>query len=303
MKELEAAYPGCKINTEGERYYLSEERVIEYLEGYDAAIVSFEPINDRVLSALPELKVVAKLGVGLDKIDPAAMKAHGVRLGWKAGVNARSVAELALGLMIVCLRHVVPLNAAMRAGERPLPILGRELSACTVGIHGCGNIGKEVAKLLAPFGCPVLACDIADYSDFYRAHSIEAVDMDEMLARADIVTLHLTVTEKTRGLYGAEVLDRMNPGSVLINTARGALVDEAALKARLMSGRIAAAALDVFAVEPPEDRELLNLPNLVATPHAGACTVDARLAMGRNAMRGLTDNFVPEPGVPPFEDR
>jgi phosphoglycerate dehydrogenase-like enzyme len=277
--------------------------VIEYLTGFDAAIVSFEPINDRVLTALPDLKVVSKLGVGLDKIDPAAMKNHGVRLGWRAGVNKRSVAELALGLMIVCLRHLIPLNVAMRAGERPLPILGRELSACTVGLHGCGNIGKEVAKLLGPFGCTILACDIADYADFYQAHGIEAVEMDEMLARADIVSLHLTVTEKTRRLYGDSVLDSMKPGSVLINTARGALVDQDALKARLISGRIGAAGLDVFAVEPPEDQELLNLPNLVATPHSGACTVDARLAMGRNAMRGLTENFIPEPGRPPFEDR
>lgn len=303
MDELEAAYPGCKINTEGERYYLSEDRVIAYLDGFDAAIVSFEPINDRVLSALPGLKVVAKLGVGLDKIDPAAMKKHGVRLGWKAGVNKRSVAELALGLMIVCLRHVVPLNIALRAGERPLPILGRELSACTVGLHGCGNIGKEVAMLLGPFGCTVLTCDVVDYADFYAAHGIEAVGMEEILARADVVSLHLTVTEKTRGLYGAATLDRMKPGAILINTARGVLVDENALKARLMDGRIAAAGLDVFAVEPPEDAEFLGLPNLVATPHAGACTVDARLAMGRNAMRGLTENFIPEPGQPPFEDR
>ncbi|MDH3240223.1 MAG: phosphoglycerate dehydrogenase [Alphaproteobacteria bacterium] len=281
VEELGAAYPGCKINTEGERYYLSEQRVIEYLDGFDAAIVSFESINERVLSALPDLKVVSKLGVGLDKIDPAAMKAHGVRLGWRAGVNKRSVAELALALMLMCLRHVVPLNIAMRAGERPLPTLGRELSACTVGLHGCGNIGKEVARLLGPFGCSVLACDIADYADFYAIHGIEAVEMDEMLARADVVSLHLTVTEKTRGLYGAAVLDRMKPGSVLINTARGALVDQDALKARLMSGRIGAAGLDVFAVEPPDDPELLNLPSLVATPHSGACTVDARLAMGR----------------------
>lgn len=303
VEELRSRYPGCKINTEGERYYLSEERVIGYLRGFDAAIVSFEPINDRVLSALPELKVVAKLGVGLDKVDPVAMKKHGVRLGWAGGVNRRSVAELALALMLMGLRHLAPLVADMKSGKGPLPILGRDLSSCTVGIHGCGHIGKEVVKLLQPFGCKVLACDIVEMEDFYRTHGVERVSFDALLARSDVVSVHLTVTQKTRGIYDGNAFARMKQGALFINTARGALVDEAALKWALMNGPIGGAGIDAFAVEPPSDKEFLALPNLIPTPHAGACTVDARLAMGRNAMRGLTENFIPEPGGPPFEDR
>lgn len=303
IDELRGLYPDSKVNTEGERYYLSEDRVIEYLRGYDAAIVSFEPINERVLSALPELKIVAKLGVGLDKVDPHAMKRHGVRLGWAGGVNRRSVAELALCLMLMGLRHVAPGVAGMKSGAGPLPILGRELSACTVGIHGCGFIGKEVVKLLQPFGCKVLACDIVEMDDFYRQYGVEAVDFDTLLARADVVSVHLTVTGKTRGIYDAAAFSRMKKDAVFINTARGLLVDEAALKQALTAGPISCAGIDAFAVEPPTDKEFLALPNLIPTPHAGACTVDARLAMGRNAIRGLAENFLPEPGVAPFEDR
>ena len=303
VDELKAMHPDSKVNTAGERYYLSEERVIEYLRGYDAAIVSFEPINDRVLSALPELKVVAKLGVGLDKVDPHAMRKHGVRLGWAGGVNKRSVAELALCLMLMGLRHVTPLIADMKAGKGPLPILGRDLSGCTLGIHGCGHIGKEVVKLVQPFGCKVLACDILDMGDFYRQYGVEAVSFDDLLARSDVLSVHLTVTKKTRNIYDRAAFSRMKSGAVFVNTARGLLVDEAALKEALINGPISCAGIDAFAVEPPADKEFLALPNLIPTPHSGACTVDARIAMGRNAVRGLTENFLPEPGKPPFDDR
>jgi D-3-phosphoglycerate dehydrogenase len=303
VKLLRERYPDCKINTEGIPHYRSERDTIDYLRGYDAAIVSFEPINDRVLSALPELKVVAKLGVGLDKIDPAAMQRHGVRLGWTPGVNKRSVAELALCLAIAGLRHVVDLNAAMRRAERPLQRMGRQLTGRVVGIHGCGEIGKELVRLLAPFDCTVLACDIKDYRDFYSEHRVQVVGFEELLARSEVLSIHLTVTNSTRGLYDAPTLDKLRPDCVLINTARGRIIDEEALKERLKNGRIAAAAIDAFAVEPPTDDELLNLPNFIATPHIGAGSEEARLRMGTTAIEGLINNFIPQPGVFPFEDR
>lgn len=303
VERLRSLYPDSKINTEGLPYYRSERDTIEYLRGYDAAIVSFEPINDRVLDALPELEVISKLGVGLDKIDAAAMRRHGVRLGWTPGVNKRSVAELALCMALAALRHVVALNTAMRRGERPLQRMGRQLSGRVVGIHGCGEIGKELVRLLQPFDCTLLACDIVDYSEFYEAHRVVAVGFDELLARSEVLSIHLPVTALTRGLYGAETLDRLRPDCVLINTARGRILDEAALKERLRDGRIAAAGIDAFAVEPPEDDELLNLPNLIATPHIGAGSEEARWRMGETAIDGLTDNFLPEPGKYPFDSR
>jgi D-3-phosphoglycerate dehydrogenase len=302
VKLLLERYPDAKVNVEGIPYYRSEQETIDYLRGYDAAIVSFEPINERTLSALPELKVIAKLGVGLDKIDPAAMRAHGVRLGWTPGVNKRSVAELTLCLAIAALRHVVDLNAAMRRAERPLQRMGKHLSGRVVGIHGCGEIGKELVRLLQPFDCMLLACDIKDYSDFYARHGVTAVSFDELLARSEVLSIHLTVTKLTRNLYDAATLAKLRPDCVLINTARGRIIDETALKAALQSGRIAAAAVDAFAIEPPTDDDLLRLPNFIATPHIGAGAEEARWLMGTTAIDGLTDNFLPEPGAYPFED-
>jgi D-3-phosphoglycerate dehydrogenase len=303
VKRLRERYPDAKVNVEGVPYYRSEQETIDYLRGYDAAIVSFEPINERTLAALPELKVVSKLGVGLDKIDPAAMRAHGVRLGWTPGVNKRSVAELTVCLAIAALRHVVDLNAAIRRAERPLQRMGRHLSGRVVGIHGCGEIGKEVVKLLQPFECSVLACDIRGYPDFYARYGVMPVSFDELLARSEVLSIHLTVTKLTRDLYSAAVLDKLRPDCVLINTARGRIVDEPALKERLKARRIAAAAVDAFAVEPPTDDELLRLPNFIATPHIGAGAEEARWRMGETAIEGLLDNFLPEPGKYPFEDR
>lgn len=303
VKRLLELYPDAKVNTDGIPYYRSEQETIAYLDGCDAAIVSFEPINERVLAALPRLKVVSKLGVGLDKIDAAAMRRHGVRLGWTPGVNKRSVAELALCLAIAALRHVVERNAAMRRGERPLQRMGRQLTGRVVGIHGCGEIGKEFVRLLRPFDCTVLACDIKNYADFYAEHRVTPVDLDELLARSEVLSIHLTVTDRTRGLYDAATLDKLRSDCVLINTARGRIIDEAALKERLKSRRIAAAAIDAFAVEPPTDDELLNLPSFIATPHIGAGAEEARWLMGITAIEGLVDNFLPEPGTFPFEDR
>ena len=300
---LRKTYPDCKVNIEGHPYYRTEEETIEYLRGFDAAIVSFERINERVLAALPKLRVVAKLGVGLDKIDPAAMKKHGVRLGWTAGVNKRSVAELALCFALAGLRHVLERNVQMRAGRRPLGRMGRQLTGRVVGVHGCGEIGKEFVRLLQPFDCDVLACDIKDYAEFYSRYEVTPVGFDELLARSEVLSIHLTVTNKTRNLYSADALDRLRPDCVLINTARGNIVDEAALRERLKDGRIAAAAFDTFAVEPADDDELLNLPNFIATPHIGAGSEEARWRMGTSAIEGLMNNFIPEPGQYPFEDR
>ncbi|HZF14776.1 MAG TPA: phosphoglycerate dehydrogenase [Steroidobacteraceae bacterium] len=300
---LRKTYPDCKLNTEARPYFRTEEETIEYLRGFDAAIVSFERINERVLSALPELRVIAKLGVGLDRIDPVAMKKHGVRLGWTAGVNKRSVAELALCFALAGLRHVIATNTAMRAGERPLGRMGRQLTGRVVGVHGCGEIGKEFVRLLQPFECEVLACDVKDYAEFYARYDVTPVGFDELIARSEVLSIHLTVTNRTRNLYTAEVLARLRPDCVLVNTARGHIVDETALRERLKSGRIAAACIDTFAVEPADDDELLRLPNCVATPHIGAGSVEARWRMGTSAIEGLTHNFIPEPGQYPFEDR
>lgn len=301
VERLQELYPGAKINLEGGIHYRTEEDTIAYLKDCEAAIISFETINDRVLSALPELRVISKLGVGLDGIDPQAMRRHGVRLGWTPGVNKRAVAELTVGLAITALRRAVECNIEIRAGKRLLTRLGRQLSGRTVGVHGVGEIGTEFIRLLQPFDCRILACDTKDRSDVYKRFGVQAVEPEELFARSEVLSIHLSKNAYTTRLYDSDVLRALRPDCVLINTARGGIVDETALYRALREGWIAAAALDVFEEEPPTDDRLLRLPNLIATPHIGASSVEARWEMGITAIRGLTDNFIPVPGRPPFE--
>jgi D-3-phosphoglycerate dehydrogenase len=162
-----------------------------------------------------------------------------------------------------------------------------------VGIVGCGHIGKDLVPLLKAFGCSVLAHDILEFPDFYTLHGVESVGLDALLRRSDIVTLHVPLNDSTRGLLNAERLALLKPDAVLINAARGGLVDEQELKRMLLDKRLAAAAFDVFHEEPPQDQELLGLPNFLATPHIGGSAEEAMLAMGRAAIEGLDVNEVP----------
>jgi D-3-phosphoglycerate dehydrogenase len=274
----------------------TEDEMIALLAECDAAVIGLEPVTEKVLAALPKLKIIGKFGIGCEWIDFDAVRRHNVRFGYTRGTNRDQVAELTLCFMIATLRLVTPLNSEMRAGKRPRMRLGRGLRESVVGLHGCGNIGKEVVKLLKPFGCTVIACDIADLTDFYREHGVTAVSFDELLAQSDVLSLHLPKTAQTIGLYDAATLARMKPGAVLINTCRGGIVDEQALYERLTSGVLPGAAFDVFDVEPATFDALLQLPNFLATPHMAANTDVARLAMGRAAIEGLTTNELVLPG-------
>lgn len=280
---------------------LTEDELIEFLGDAEAALIGLHPITDRVLDACPALKVVAACSVGLDHIDPAAMKRRGVALGWHAGINKVSVAELTISMMIALLRKVHEYNTDLREGRWPPDRMGLQLRGRTVGIHGCGNIGKELARLLQPFGVELLASDRLDFPEFYRDHGVTPVGPEELRARAEILTIHLPKNSSTIGLYDAATLDQMRPGAMLVNTARGGIVDEDALKERLGDGRIAAAAIDVFGIEPPPDLELVHMPNVLATPHIGGSAREAWEGMARGGIMGIGDNAVPEPGVYPFD--
>lgn len=273
-----------------------EDTLIGFLKGHDAAIISFEPVTERVLAAVPELEVIGKMGAGCETIDFDAMKKHGVRFGYTFGVNKLSVAELTVSFMVSGLRMISEQNLAMRNGERPHLRIGGLLTGRVVGLHGCGNIGKEVVRLLKPYDCTILACDVKDYAAFYQANGVTPVGMDEMLARSEIVSLHLPKTKLTRGLYSSEVLQRMRKGAVLINTCRGGIVDEDALLEVLEAGHLRAACFDVFAIEPAECDHLLRHPRMLATPHIGAAAEEIRIAMADAAIRGLEENelVVPE---------
>ena len=287
------AYPAARM-WDGPRIK-DEDILIYHLKGCDAAIIGFEPVTDRVLDALPELKIISKFGAGCETFDFDAMQRHGTRFGYSFGVNKLSVAELALSFMINALRWITPLNQSMRAGERPMNRNGRLLTGRTIGIHGCGNIGKEVVRLLKPFSCTIIACDVKDYADFYRANDVTPVSFDELLERSEVLTLHLPKIRTTRGLYSREVLERLRPDCVLINTCRGEIVDEAALADRLESGSLLTACFDVFGIEPAECDRLLNLPNFLATPHIGASSEETRIDMAQAAVRGLAENELVDP--------
>jgi phosphoglycerate dehydrogenase-like enzyme len=288
--ELLERYRNVTFNDAG--LSLQGAALVEFLAGHDKAIIALETVDDAVLANLPGLKVIAKYGVGLDKIDLAAMRTHGKRLGWTGGVNRRSVSELVISSAIAVLRHVPAAYREVLGGTWRQHV-GGHLSGRTVGIVGCGHIGKDLVKLLKPFGCPILVHDIVEYREFYQQHEIESVGLDELLSRADVITLHVPLDESTRGMLSAQRLSLLKPTAVLVNAARGGLVDERALKQSLKDRRIAGAAFDVFAVEPPEDVELLGLPNFLVTPHLGGSAQEAILAMGRAAIDGLDHNEIP----------
>lgn len=289
-KELLEHYREVTFNDEGRR--LAGSELIEFLRGHQKAITGLERLDDELFRQLPELRVIGKFGVGVDMIDLDAMQRHGVRLGWASGVNRRSVAELALGLMIALLRQIPTAHSEVRSGVWR-QLTGRELSGRTVGIVGCGQVGKDLIKLLAPFHCRVLAYDLHSFPEFYRRHNVTPADLDTLLRDSDIVTLHLDLNEGTRNIISSERLLLMKPDTLLINTARGGLVDAEAVKERLKEGVLGGAAFDVFAEEPPEDRELLELPNFIGTPHISGTTEDSVVHLGRAAIRGLDNAKLP----------
>ena len=289
--ELLARYERVTFNDEGRA--LAGEELIAFLRGHDKAITGLERLDARVFDAVPELRVVSKYGVGLDTLDVRAMQARGVKLGWTPGVNRRSVAELVVSASIALL-HRTPAATRELLDGRWRQVVGRQLTGRTVGIVGCGHIGKEVALLMRAFGCRVLAHDICEYVSFYAAHQVQALPLDALLREADVITLHLPLDASTWHMFGAVRLDLLKPDSIFINMARGGLVDELALKQQLQDGRLAGAALDVFETEPRPDRELLALPNVLATPHIGGSAEEAILAMGRAAIAGLEAAQLPE---------
>lgn len=283
-RELLARYPDARFNEDGG--VLAGARLVQFLRGHDKAITGLDVLSEDVFAAVPELRIVSKYGVGLDMIDLDAAKRHGVSVRCTPGVNRHAVAELAITFMMALGRSLVPLAREMAEGGWSRPG-GRQLSTAVVGVLGCGHVGQQVARLAAAFGATVLAHDIRSYDDFYRQVGVTPVSLDALLTQATIVTVHLPLDASTRGLVGDRALALMKPGALLINTARGGIVDEEALKRALIEGRLGGAACDVFAAEPPADLELLRLPNFVGTPHIGGSTEEAVLAMGRAAIAGL----------------
>ena len=259
-----AAVPGLSITVCPEN---DDALLMQLLPDCDVLWHVLKPCTAAMIAAAPRLRLIQKIGVGVNTIDLDAAKARGIPVCNLPGTNSRAVAELALSLMLAAIRRIPAFDAGMRAGVWSDPALQDgigELGGRTVGLIGYGSIPRLLAPVLAAMGCRVVYTarrPVADAVGEYRP-------LDALLAKSDVVSLHVPQTAETVGMIDAATLGRMKKGSVLINTARGGLVDQAALTDALRSGHLGGAGLDVFATEPPDFADpLFALPNVVATPH------------------------------------
>ena len=244
--------------------------------GADVVMIANNPYPAEVVRGADALKMIAVAFMGIDHVGLDAARERGITVCNCAGYSDVSVAELTVGLAIDVLRHVVPADAVTRAGDTSAGLMGREISGKTVGIVGTGHIGRATAKLFGAFGARVLGYARHE-SAAAQAAGIEFVGLDELLAESDIVSLHLPLTPETRGFFDAEKIARMKDGAVLVNCARGPIVDNDALAAALNSGKLAGAGIDVFDMEPPlpEGYALASAKNCVLTPHVAYLTEEA----------------------------
>lgn len=264
----------------------TDEDIVGLCRQHDpvAIIVRYGKVGDAAMAAAPSLKVISKHGSGTDTIDKIAAQTRGIEVVAAAGANAAAVAEQALALMLACAKSVVSLNARMHAGHWDKAThKSLELGGRTVGLVGLGAIGQRFAKMADAMGMRVIGFD-----PFAKnlPDSITPVGLDTIWRDADVVSLHCPLTDDNRNLLNAETLARCKRGVIVVNTARGGLVDEAALLAALASGQVASAGLDSFQVEPMTvGHPFQGVPNLVLSPHIGGVTSDAYLNMGLAAAR------------------
>jgi len=270
---------------------LTREEMREAARDVDGIVVGVDPLDREVLEAAPKLKTVAKYGVGTDNIDMDYCRERGIRVTTTVGANAEAVADFALALMLAAARRIVPIDAGCRRLEWG-KVTGVDLHRRTLGLVGMGMIGKGVARRARGFDMRILAYDMARDEAFARETGVEYVDdLRELASNADFISLHLPLTPSTHNLFNAELLSLMKPTAVLVNTARGGLIDEDALYDALKHKKIWGAGLDVFEQEPPENRKLLELDNLVIGSHTAASTFQAIENMGLMAATSLVDFF------------
>jgi D-3-phosphoglycerate dehydrogenase len=263
------------------------------LAGCDGVIIGVEPLTAEVLEEVPTLRAVAKYGVGTDNIDLAYCEEHGIKVSITAGANSDAVADYALALMLALARKVNVIDARCRRGDWK-KLTTSDVARRKLGLLGLGAIGRGVARRARGFSMDVLAYDVYWDEAWAAAEGVaRAADPDEICRTCDFISLHLPLTDETAGIIGADRIALMKPDAFLINTARGGLIDDAALLAALRSGSIGGAGLDVFAVEPPEDPAWYGLDNVVMGSHCAASTVGAINAMGMAA----TENIIRDLGL------
>jgi D-3-phosphoglycerate dehydrogenase len=257
----------------------------------DALIVrSATQVDEQLIAAAPRLRVIARAGTGVDNVDVRAATDRGIVVMNAPGANSVSVAEHAFALMLALSRSVGAADAAMKRGVWDKKRLtGAELRGKTLGVLGLGRIGQEVTNRARAFGMNVVAHDPFISEQVAATMGAELASLDELCSRADYITLHIPATPETRQLFDAGRFAACKPGVRIINTARGELIDEAALADAIRRGHVAGAGLDVFQVEPPRDQSLVGLPQVVATPHIAASTVEAQEMVGIETAMGVRD--------------
>lgn len=266
----------------------TEDDIVALCAQYDpvAIIVRYSKVGERAMAAAPSLKVISKHGSGTDTIDKAAAQARGIEVVAAVGANAAAVAEQALALMMACAKSVTTLNARMHAGHWDKSThKSLELGGRTVGLIGLGAIGQRFARMADAIGMRVIGFD--PYAKAVPEH-IQTVDLATIWRESDVISLHCPLTEDNRNLLNAETLAACKPGVIVVNTARGGLIDEAALLAALASGQVASAGLDSFQVEPmTAGHPFQGVPNLTLSPHIGGVTSDAYVNMGVAAAKNV----------------
>lgn len=273
IEKMRAA--GLTVDT---NFEITAEELPNVLPAYDGMVVrSRTKVRQPLIDVCPNLKVIVRGGVGLDTIDADYARSKGITVMNTPKASSASVAELAIGYMFALARSIYKATSTMKAEKwEKKSFEGDELGGKTLGLIGIGNIGKEVAKRAAALGMKVVA-----YDPYVKtADVVKLVSLDELLAQADYISLHLPKTKESAGMIGKAQLEKMKTGVRIINCARGGIVDEAALYEALTSGKVAGAAVDVFAEEPPTDWKLLKLDNVIGSPHIGAATKEAQTRVG-----------------------
>ena len=291
---------GLMVDNAGPRGNRDPLEMARLVESATAAIVSSDPFTEGVFAAAPELRVVARLGVGVDNIDLEAAAQAGVVVTTTPGLNDETCADHALALLLATVRRVVEHDASVRRGEwdRGGNLTPWDLHHKRAGIVGYGRIGQGVIRRLEGFGTEIKVFDPVAPAPA----ELTCPALDELLAWADIVSLHVPLTSSTAGLIGSAELERMGPEAILVTTSRGGVVDEAALVEALHDGGLRAAGLDVFEREPPDNGLLRELPNVVLSPHIGGLSRESLHAMGRRCVQQVLEVLngnIPEGTVAP----
>jgi len=292
---------GCRILEWREGSGLFESDLLATLAEADAWIVAFHPIGPAFLDQAPRLRVIAKHGVGVDNIDIAAATERGIVVTIAPSANDQAVADLTMALLLALVRRIPEANASVKAGrwER---FLGAGLAGKTMGILGLGRIGQNVARRAAGFGVELTGADPVWPEEAAREIGIRRMDIPDLLAESDIITLHTPLTPETEGLIGEREIALMKPGVWIVNTSRGKVVTEKTMYEALVSGKVAGYATDVFETEPPAGSPLLSLPNVIGTPHMGTHTRESIRCMGDqvvDAVLGVLRGERPEHVVNP----